>query len=68
MAATQQIAPMPLVTLENGMTVTLAAIDPATGAAITGVVISDAAVYVTAATPDEPLAEPPVLLAYSPDE
>lgn len=68
MASSQLIAPLPLVTLENGMTVTFEAIDPDTGAAVAGVQVSTAVVYVSTATPEEPLAEPAVLLAYAPDE
>jgi hypothetical protein len=45
MASFQLIAPLPLVTLDAGCTITLEAIDPDTGAAVTGVTVSAATIY-----------------------
>lgn len=58
MATSQLLASMPLVTLDNGMTVTFEAIDPDTGAAVTGVVISDATIKATNVVPSPAPAEP----------
>jgi hypothetical protein len=44
-ASFQCIAPLPLITLDAGCTVTLEAIDPDTGAAVTGVIVSQVAIY-----------------------
>lgn len=44
MTAYQLLAPMPELTLDAGCTVTWEAIDPATGAAVTGVAITAASV------------------------
>lgn len=41
MASFQLISPMPVYTLEAGATVTVEAIDPDTGAAVTGVTVTD---------------------------
>lgn len=45
MAASQLLAPMPFYTLEHGCTVSFEAIDPNTGAAVTGVTVTLAAIY-----------------------
>lgn len=42
------IAPLPRATLVHGMTIAFEAIDPTTGAPVTGVVVSDAAIYANA--------------------
>lgn len=41
----EQIAPLPRATLSNGMTIAFEAIDPTTGAAVTGVTVTNVAVY-----------------------
>jgi len=41
------IAPLPRLTLSPGMTIRLEAIDPDTGAPVTGVVVSNLAIYGT---------------------
>jgi hypothetical protein len=43
------IAPLPRLTLVSGMVIAFEAIDPTTGAAVGGVVVSDAAIYADAA-------------------
>jgi hypothetical protein len=53
MAGFQLIAPMPALTLDAGCTVTFEAIDPDTGAAISGVEIASATVYAVNFAPDE---------------
>lgn len=45
MAGEPLIAPLALMTLDAGCTITLEAIDPTTGAAVTGVTVSQAAIY-----------------------
>jgi hypothetical protein len=47
------IAPLPRLTLVSGMTIAFEAIDPTTGAAVGGVVVSDAAIYADAADLNE---------------
>lgn len=47
MAAHQLIAPLPLLTLDAGCTITVEAIDPDSGANVTGVVVSQVAIYAT---------------------
>lgn len=42
----QLLASMPMVTLDNGMTLRFEAINPTTGAAVAGVTITDAILYV----------------------
>jgi hypothetical protein len=42
---TEQIAPLPRATLANGMTIAFEAIDPTTGAAVTGVKVTNVAIY-----------------------
>lgn len=53
MAANQLIAPLPFVTLDTGCTVTIEAIDPLTGAAVTGVTVSQVAIYANNDAPNE---------------
>lgn len=43
------IAPLPRATLVSGMTIAFEAIDPTTGAAVSGVKVSNVAVYADAA-------------------
>lgn len=45
MTAYQLLAPLPFVTLDAGCTVTFEAIDPQTGATVTGVAITAATIY-----------------------
>lgn len=45
MTAYQLIGPLPPLTLDAGCMVTFEAIDPATGAAVTGVTVSSASLY-----------------------
>jgi hypothetical protein len=45
MASWQLIAPLPLITLDAGCTLTVEAIDPDTGAAVTGVTVSQVTIY-----------------------
>lgn len=45
MAATPLLAPIPIYTLEAGNTITVEAIDPTTGAAVTGVTVSQVTIY-----------------------
>lgn len=59
MAAHQLLARMPPLTLDAGCTVTVEAIDPSTGATVTGVTITSAAVYATNTTEGK-LPPPPV--------
>lgn len=47
MAGNQLLAPLPWVTLDAGCTVTFEAIDPLTGVAVTGVVVTAATIYAT---------------------
>lgn len=51
MAASQLLARLPFLSLDAGCTVTFEAIDPATGAAVAGVTISQATIYATGSTP-----------------
>lgn len=67
MPANQMKAGMPMLTLDAGCTVTLEAIDPLTGANVTGVTVSAVAIYGVNQTPGAKLDAPPVLLAYSPE-
>ncbi len=53
MAAHQLLAPMPELTLDAGCIVTWEAIDPATGAAVTGVTITAASVRAINFAPDD---------------
>ncbi len=57
MTAHQLLAPMPELTLDSGCSVAWEAIDPATGAAVTGVVITVATVRAVNLAPEE--AAPP---------
>lgn len=45
MATSELIAPLPRLTLSNGMTIAFEAIDPATGLAVSGVKVSQVAIY-----------------------
>lgn len=54
MAANQLIAALPPLTLDAGCTITLEAIDPSTGAAVTGVIVSQVGIYATNAAPTPP--------------
>jgi hypothetical protein len=58
MTAYQLIGGLPAVTLDAGCTVTFEAIDPDTGAAVTGVAITQAAIYATNVTPGDPVTAP----------
>lgn len=58
MAAFQLPASIPPMTLDAGCTITFEAIDPDTGAAVTGVTISAAAIYATNVTPGDPVTAP----------
>lgn len=62
-----QLAALPEVTLDAGCTVTFEALDAATGATVTGVVVSNAALYGVNVTDDgsaEPLeALPPLYVS-----
>lgn len=51
MTAFQLIAGFPPITLDAGCTITLEAIDPDTGAAVSGVVVSGVAIAATNAAP-----------------
>lgn len=66
MASYQLIGPGALVTLDSGCTVTFEAIDPDTGAAVSGVAVSSATLYVTTDTPSLVAVEQPTLLAFEP--
>lgn len=71
MTAHQLLGPLPEVTLDSGCTVTFEAIDPATGAAVTGVVISQASLYGVNLTDDgapAPVEALPPLYVSIPDE
>lgn len=57
MAANQLIAPLPLLTLETGCTVTVEALSPTTGAAVTGVTVAQVALYATNVQPGQTLDE-----------
>lgn len=61
----EQIAPLPRATLVNGMTIAFEAIDPSTGAAVSGVVVSDVAIYANAADPGD--AQPTAVEVTLPD-
>lgn len=54
------LASLPEVTLDNGCTVTFEALDPTTGATITGVVVSNGALYGVNVTDDSAGALPEV--------
>lgn len=58
MADYQLLAPMPLITLDAGCTLTLEAIDPDTGAAVTGVTVSAVAIYGSNYAPPDKTPEP----------
>lgn len=51
MASYQLISSLGVYTLEAGMTVTVEAIDPETGAAVTGVTVSSVAIYASNSFP-----------------
>lgn len=51
MAANQLTRSIPFMTLDSGCTITVEAIDPASGATVTGVTVSDVAIYATNQTP-----------------
>lgn len=53
MTAYQLIAPLPAFTLDAGSTITFEAINPDTGAAVTGVTISSASIYGVNFTDDD---------------
>lgn len=61
---------MPLLTLEAGFTVTLEAIDPATGATVTGVTLSNVSILATnivpgdVSGPSEPLPDAPIAFTF----
>lgn len=67
MATIQQIASGPAIDLSPGMVLRLEAIDPATGLAVAGVVISDVVIEgeTNAVAVDDTLALPPIF-AYAP--
>jgi hypothetical protein len=68
MASSQLIAPLPFFTLDAGCTITVEAIDPATGAAVTGVVVSQVAIYgVNDAPTDTPPDDAAVYYAVLPE-
>jgi len=56
-ADNQLLAPLPFLTLKTGCTVTVEAIDPSSGAAVSGVVVSEVAIYGTVAGPGKTLEE-----------
>jgi hypothetical protein len=58
MASYQLPAGMPPMTLNAGCTVTVEAIDPDTGATVTGVTVSQVAIYATNVTPGDPVTAP----------
>jgi hypothetical protein len=62
--AYQLIGPLSLLTLEAGCTITLEAIDPSTGANVTGVTVSQVAIYGVNAVPTEINGNADVLFAY----
>lgn len=66
MTAHQLLGPMPELTLDAGCTVTWEAIDPASGAAVTGVTITQAAVRAVnfAPTLTGQVVEPEPILPY----
>lgn len=72
MTAFQLIGPMPALELDSGCTVTVEAINPDSGAAVTGVTVSNVVIYGNNFVPGEDLnAAPPdseVLYAYQPSE
>ena len=72
MTAWQLIGPLPLYTLDAGCTITVEAIDPATGAAVTGVVVSQVTIYGVNNVPDQEQPAEPVALTWvsvaNPDE
>lgn len=71
MASAQLIGPLPEVTLSSGCTVTFEAIDPNSGATVTGVTVSQAALWGVNLTEDAavPPAEAlPPLYVSIPDE
>jgi hypothetical protein len=55
------IAPLPRAMLAPGMTIAFEAIDPDTGAAVTGVIVSNAAIYTEAADLNESDTSPPTV-------
>jgi hypothetical protein len=67
MAANQLIGPLPAITLDAGCSITVEAIDPSSGATVSGVVVSQVAIYGVNVTPAEALAEPPPILTYRGD-
>lgn len=75
MTAHQLLGPLPEVTLNSGCTVTFEAIDPGTGADVSGVVVSLAALYgvnttddTFAGIPDNVGAQPLYVVVSQPDE
>jgi hypothetical protein len=63
-ASLQLLAPLPFLTLDAGCTVTVEAIDPFTGAAVTGVTVSLVAIYAANATGQAIADNSQVLYAY----
>lgn len=57
MADKQLLAPLPPLTLKTGCIITVEAIHPTTGAAITGVTVSQVALYASNVTPGETFEE-----------
>jgi hypothetical protein len=68
MAAAPQKEPMPPdCTLDNGCTISFAAISPTTGAAITGVTVSNANIYVQSVSGTVDISSGPFMLVPGPD-
>lgn len=66
MAAYQLLAGLPPLTLDAGCTVTVEAINPTTGAAVTGVTVSSVTIYSSGDTIRATRDTGPVLLAFEP--
>lgn len=66
MAASQLIAPLPPLTLDAGCTVTVEAINPTTGAAVSGVTVSQVTLYAYTDAAPVPLEPGPTFLAFEP--
>jgi hypothetical protein len=68
MAANQLIAPLPFLTLEAGATITVEAVNPTTGAAVSGVTVSNVALYAANVYPSDRRSEPDPLFSFNADD
>jgi len=65
--AYQLIGPLPAITLDSGCTITFDAIDPASGAAVTGVTVTLGTIYGNTSAAVPTFEPPSPLLVYAPE-